>query len=104
MRWNNMLTGALRVLVWLYFTLVLAVWLLLRLGGDRWWLATLMLFGPRWLYLACRWSPLILSGTDLRRRPWAAGGRRDRGRRADHGLLPAVGPGWSRRTAPRSAC
>jgi endonuclease/exonuclease/phosphatase (EEP) superfamily protein YafD len=28
---------------------VLAVWLLLRFAGDRWWFATVMLFGPRWL-------------------------------------------------------
>jgi len=24
------------------------VWLALRFGGDRWWLATVILFGPRW--------------------------------------------------------
>ncbi len=35
---------------WLYVAAVLAVWLLLWVGGDRWWFATLMLFGPRWLY------------------------------------------------------
>ena len=44
------LTGGLRILVWLYVALVLAVWLLLVFGGDRWWLATVMLFGPRWVY------------------------------------------------------
>ena len=44
------LAGGLRILVWLYLALVLAVWLLLALGGDRWWLATVMLFGPRWVY------------------------------------------------------
>ncbi len=27
---------------------VVGVWLLLRLGGDRGWFATLILFGPRW--------------------------------------------------------
>ena len=27
----------------------LAVWLLLRVGGDRWWFPTVILFGPRWL-------------------------------------------------------
>jgi vancomycin resistance protein VanJ len=37
------------VCVWLYLAAVLAVWLLLRLAGDRWWFATVILFGPRWL-------------------------------------------------------
>jgi endonuclease/exonuclease/phosphatase (EEP) superfamily protein YafD len=37
-------------LVWPYGLGVVAVWLLLWQGGDRWWFATLMLFGPRWIY------------------------------------------------------
>ena len=37
------------VCVWLYVAAVLAVWLLLRFAGDRWWFATVILFGPRWL-------------------------------------------------------
>ena len=37
-------------MVWLYVVLVLATWLVLHFGGDRWWFATLMLFGPRWIY------------------------------------------------------
>ena len=36
--------------VWLYVAAILIAWLLLRLGGDRWWFATLMLFGPKWAY------------------------------------------------------
>ena len=44
------LSGWLRVLVWLYAAMLAAVWLLLDFGGDRWWLATVMLFGPRWVY------------------------------------------------------
>jgi endonuclease/exonuclease/phosphatase (EEP) superfamily protein YafD len=44
------LTTGLRILVWLYLAFMFAVWLLLGFGGDRWWLATVMLFGPRWLY------------------------------------------------------
>ena len=35
--------------MWLYLAGVLALWLLLRVGGDRWWFPTLILFGPRWL-------------------------------------------------------
>lgn len=34
--------------IWTYLALVAAVWMLLYLGGDRWWFATLVLFGPRW--------------------------------------------------------
>jgi endonuclease/exonuclease/phosphatase (EEP) superfamily protein YafD len=44
--------------VWLYVAAVAAVWLLLRIGGDRWWFATLILFGPRWL---CS-LPLVVLG------------------------------------------
>jgi len=39
-----------------YLILVLAVWAAVYFAGDRWWLATLVLFGPRWLMLL----PLIL--------------------------------------------
>jgi endonuclease/exonuclease/phosphatase (EEP) superfamily protein YafD len=35
--------------IWLYTVALVVVWLALRLGGDRWWPATLLLFGPRWL-------------------------------------------------------
>jgi vancomycin resistance protein VanJ len=35
---------------WVYFLLALSVWALLRLTGDRWWLGTLLLFGPRWVW------------------------------------------------------
>lgn len=37
-------------LIWLYVLGVAGTWLALRYGGDRWWFATLMLFGPRWIY------------------------------------------------------
>lgn len=36
-------------LCWGYLAVVVATWILLRFTGDRWWVATLMLFGPRWL-------------------------------------------------------
>jgi vancomycin resistance protein VanJ len=35
---------------WLYAAMVLGVWLFMRNQGDRWWPATLVLFGPRWLF------------------------------------------------------
>lgn len=40
---------ACRALVWLYLGAIVLAWLSLRFGGDRWWWATLLLFGPRWL-------------------------------------------------------
>jgi len=36
--------------VWLYVTFVVVTWITLYRGGDQWWLATVMLFGPRWIY------------------------------------------------------
>jgi vancomycin resistance protein VanJ len=53
--------------VWLYAALLLAVWLLLGLGGDRWWLATVMLFGPRWIY-GLPLALLVPAAVILRRR------------------------------------
>ena len=52
---------------WLYAAAIVGVWLVIRLAGDRWWLATLMLFGPRWVYAtpALVLLPLALA---LRRR------------------------------------
>lgn len=42
--------------LWLYLVVLLGTWLLIRLAGDRWWFATLVLFGPRWLAAA----PLVV--------------------------------------------
>lgn len=36
---------------WLYFGAVLGLWGVVYTLGDRWWPATLVLFGPRWLLL-----------------------------------------------------
>jgi len=43
-------------LAWSYLALVGALCLILFIGGDRWWPATVLLFSPRWLALL----PLIL--------------------------------------------
>ncbi len=36
---------------WAYLLFALAVWAMVWWVGDRWWLATVFLFGPRWLVL-----------------------------------------------------
>ena len=38
-------------LAWLYLVSVVVVVLLMRLAGERWWFATILLFGPRWVSL-----------------------------------------------------
>ncbi len=45
-----------QIACWGYIAVVVVVWLLLHLAGDRWWAASLLLFGPRWLGLL----PLLL--------------------------------------------
>ncbi len=37
--------------VWAYLAIAISLWLLLHVGDERWWLFTLLLFGPRWLTL-----------------------------------------------------
>lgn len=34
---------------WGYPLIVSSLWLVMSFSGDRWWLATLVLFGPRWI-------------------------------------------------------
>jgi endonuclease/exonuclease/phosphatase (EEP) superfamily protein YafD len=33
-----------------YLAAILGLWAFLRLAGDRWWLATVVLYGPRWIW------------------------------------------------------
>src|SRR5207245_2307547 len=35
---------------WLYAAVVLGLCILLHAGADRWWPATLVMFGPRWVW------------------------------------------------------
>jgi endonuclease/exonuclease/phosphatase (EEP) superfamily protein YafD len=42
---------AIKRMSWAYLIVLLALWIFLRVAGDRWWLATLMLFGPMWVTL-----------------------------------------------------
>jgi vancomycin resistance protein VanJ len=61
-RARRLMVVALMGLTWSYLVAVVVAWLLLRFAGDRWWFATVMLFGPRWFY-AVPWlvlAPLVL--------------------------------------------
>lgn len=46
------------IVTWLYFHVVAAVWIVMRLFAERTWPATVLLFAPRWLFLL----PLIVLG------------------------------------------
>lgn len=46
---HRRLRGFLAVLCWLYTAIVIAIACILHQQGDRWWPATLFLFGPRWI-------------------------------------------------------
>lgn len=54
-KWKGALeAGFLRLtecLTWAYVATVLIVWIVLYWAGDRWWAASLLLFGPRWFGL-----------------------------------------------------
>ena len=64
-------SGRLRQIVagvcWLYLAASLGLWIILRTTGDRWWLATVFLFGPRWVCLLPL-MPLIPTALLMRRR------------------------------------
>ncbi len=47
---RHWLASTMAFCTWSYVAAVLTVWLLLWLGGDRWWFPTVILFGPRWLF------------------------------------------------------
>lgn len=49
--YTNRATGrAISVASWSYLLIAVLDWALLHFGGDRWWLATVLLFAPRWFY------------------------------------------------------
>jgi vancomycin resistance protein VanJ len=47
--WKRVFATGFSLLVWIYLLLLLAFWLMIYFAGDRWWLATVVLFGPRWI-------------------------------------------------------
>jgi endonuclease/exonuclease/phosphatase (EEP) superfamily protein YafD len=55
----------LRWCCWLYAASVLAVWLILATVAERWWPATLLVYGPRWVGLL----PLLVLGPAACRYP-----------------------------------
>jgi endonuclease/exonuclease/phosphatase (EEP) superfamily protein YafD len=57
---------AIAIASWLSVLIVLAAWAAIH-AGDLWWPATLLLFGPRWLW-ALPLIPLLLAATLWRRR------------------------------------
>jgi endonuclease/exonuclease/phosphatase (EEP) superfamily protein YafD len=65
--------AAVSVCTWSYVAAVLVVWLLLRLGGDRWWFATVILFGPRWLCVVPLAVLVPAAGLIRRRLLWVLG-------------------------------
>jgi vancomycin resistance protein VanJ len=62
-----------RAVTWcvvLYLLAVLGVWLLMYVGGDRWWFPTVMLFGPKWIYAAPLAVLVPAAGLTRRRMLW----------------------------------
>jgi vancomycin resistance protein VanJ len=52
----------LAVVSWVYAVLLLAILALIRWEGDRWWLATVLLFMPRWALLFPVVALMVLAG------------------------------------------
>ena len=50
------------VACWLYLAAIIGLWIIVRETGDRWWLATVFLFGPRWICLLPL-LPLVVAAT-----------------------------------------
>jgi vancomycin resistance protein VanJ len=49
-RRNRFVSLIVHLLVWGYLLSLLATWALMHFEGERWWFATLVLFGPRWVF------------------------------------------------------
>ena len=63
--WRELIGRLASTLVWIYVAALLGTWTVITLGGDRWWLATVVLFGPRWI---CGLPLVILTPAVLIRR------------------------------------
>lgn len=72
-RWLRWLSMAVGVSCWLYVAAGVAFWLVVRVASDRWWVATVLMFGPRWA-LALPLLVLIPAALAIRRRQiWVVG-------------------------------
>jgi endonuclease/exonuclease/phosphatase (EEP) superfamily protein YafD len=70
---SSRLRRAIQVVSWLYLAALLLLGLLIRVAGDRWWIATLIMFGPRWIW-ALPMVVLIPTALLFRRRSlWVLG-------------------------------
>jgi vancomycin resistance protein VanJ len=56
-RKHRRLAKMVTIAAWSYLVAVLAAWMLLGWFGDRWWFASVLLYGPRWPY-ALPWMVL----------------------------------------------
>jgi endonuclease/exonuclease/phosphatase family metal-dependent hydrolase len=65
-----LIAGASWVATWAWACVVLAVLLLIRWVGDGWWGVTVLLFLPRWLFLAPFPFLVLASGLGMRPRYW----------------------------------
>jgi endonuclease/exonuclease/phosphatase (EEP) superfamily protein YafD len=62
-----------QIAAWLYLAASVLFWLFLEVAGDRWWGATLIMFGPRWLWALPLGLLLPLAVAFNRRALWFLG-------------------------------
>lgn len=65
--WRRLASATTAWCCWLYVAAMLGLWLMIRLAADRWWPATLVIFGPRWIW-ALPLAGLVLAALAFRRR------------------------------------
>ncbi|MGE5610219.1 MAG: endonuclease/exonuclease/phosphatase family protein [Bacillota bacterium] len=75
-RWIDWLGMAVVISCWSYVAMGVAFWLLMWVAADRWWVATALMFGPRWVLLvplavlipavlAIRWQSMWVLGLGM---------------------------------------
>ncbi len=67
---QRLVSRGIAVVAWLYAGILVTVWLLIYLTGDRWWLGTVLLFGPRWIWGAPLFVLVPVSAVARRRTLW----------------------------------
>lgn len=48
--WVRWLRGTLAAVCGLYLGVLVAFWAIVSFGGDHWWVATVLMYGPRWVF------------------------------------------------------